>query len=135
MLVKNVTQSKSVISINVIVNANIWETSCVRKKYVWNPSTCTSKNGKYWASIITDSVITCNGIIEVKKTAPTKTALTETIPAKTTPIKATSTKTVPTNFNKKEVNYKMKNEQNMWRNQYKKSLILVFRWHNKYQKS
>ena len=37
----------------------VWEAS-----YMWNPATCSCKNGKYLASIIDDdSVITCNGII------------------------------------------------------------------------
>ena len=40
--------------------------------YIWNPATCSSKNGKYLASIIADSVITCDEIIdEETKTFPT----------------------------------------------------------------
>ena len=35
--------------------------------YVWNPATCSSKNGKYLQSIIDDSVIICDEIIEEKK--------------------------------------------------------------------
>ena len=38
--------------------------SGVQKDYIWNPSTCTCKIGKYLASIIDDSVITCNEIME-----------------------------------------------------------------------
>ena len=34
------------------------------KVYVWNPSTCNCKNGKYLASIMDDSAITCDEIIE-----------------------------------------------------------------------
>ena len=34
------------------------------KDYVWNPVTWSSENGKYLASIIDDSVITCNEITE-----------------------------------------------------------------------
>ena len=34
------------------------------KEYIWNPSTCICKNGKYLASIMDDSVITCDEIIE-----------------------------------------------------------------------
>ena len=33
------------------------------KYYIWNPATC-SENGKYLASIMDDSVITCDEIIE-----------------------------------------------------------------------
>ena len=40
----------------------------IKKDYIWHPPTCTCENGKYLASIIDDSVITCNEI-----TAPTKT--------------------------------------------------------------
>ena len=34
----------------------------------WNPSTCTCENGKYFESFTVNSVITCDGIIEVTKT-------------------------------------------------------------------
>ena len=34
------------------------------KDYVWNPSTCSCENGKYLASIMDDSAITCNEVIE-----------------------------------------------------------------------
>ena len=34
------------------------------KDYVWNPSTCNCENGKYLASIMDDSVIICDGVIE-----------------------------------------------------------------------
>ena len=34
------------------------------KDYIWNPATCSSKNGKYLASTIDDSVITCDEIIK-----------------------------------------------------------------------
>ena len=30
----------------------------IKRDYIWNPSTCNCKNGKYLASIINDSVIT-----------------------------------------------------------------------------
>ena len=33
------------------------------KDYIWNPATCNCKNGKYLASIIDNSVITCDKII------------------------------------------------------------------------
>ena len=34
------------------------------KGYFWNPATCNCENGKYLASIMDDSTITCDGIIE-----------------------------------------------------------------------
>ena len=37
------------------------------KDYIWNPATCSCENGKYLASIIDDSVITCDEIIEETK--------------------------------------------------------------------
>ena len=45
------------------------------KDYIWNPPTCNCENGKYLASIMDDSVITCNEVIksydEEIKTIPT----------------------------------------------------------------
>ena len=34
------------------------------KDYIWNPATRSCENGKYLASIMDDSVITCDEIIE-----------------------------------------------------------------------
>ena len=34
------------------------------KDYVWNPATCNCENGKYLASIMDDSAIICDEIIE-----------------------------------------------------------------------
>ena len=34
------------------------------RNYVWNPATCNRENGKYLASIMDDSVIVCDEIIE-----------------------------------------------------------------------
>ena len=39
------------------------------KDYIWNSATCSCKNGKYLESIIDDSVITCDEIIEKKSKA------------------------------------------------------------------
>ena len=55
-----------------------------KKDYVWNPATCNYKNGEYLASVIADSVIICDEIIDTTKTVPTKTALTTTVPKKST---------------------------------------------------
>ena len=35
-----------------------------KKPYIWNPATCSCENGKYLASIMDDSAITCDEIIE-----------------------------------------------------------------------
>ena len=35
------------------------------KDYIWNPATCSSKNDKYLGSIIDNSVIACDRIIDV----------------------------------------------------------------------
>ena len=37
----------------------------VKKDYVWNPATCNCENGKYLASIMYDSAIMCDKIIEL----------------------------------------------------------------------
>ena len=54
------------------------------KDYIWNPTTCSCENGKYLASIIDDSVITCDEIIE-------------------------ETNSIPTNFDEKKLTCKIKN--------------------------
>ena len=38
-----------------------------KKDYIWNPATCSCKNSKHLASIIVDSVITCDETIEEKR--------------------------------------------------------------------
>ena len=65
------------------------KTSFVKKDYIWNPATCSCKNGKYLASIIDNSVITCNEVINTTKTF--------------------ATKTIPTDSKEKKVNCKTKN--------------------------
>ena len=35
------------------------------KDNIWNPATCSCQHGKYLASIIDDSAITCDEIIDV----------------------------------------------------------------------
>ena len=39
-----------------------------KKNYIWNPTTCSCENGKYLASIIDNSVITCDEIIDAEAT-------------------------------------------------------------------
>ena len=40
------------------------------KKYIWNPAICNCKNRKYLASIIDNSVIMCDEIMEETKIIP-----------------------------------------------------------------
>ena len=40
---------------------------------IWNPATCSCENGKYVESIIDNSVVMCDGIMEETKTIPIKT--------------------------------------------------------------
>ena len=42
-----------------------------KKYYIWNPAICSCKNGKYLASVIDDSGIACDEIIDTTKTLPT----------------------------------------------------------------
>ena len=65
-------------------NNNKWQCECKNPKghrvckkknndnNIWNPATCSCKNGKYTRNIIHDSVITCDKIVEETKTIPTK---------------------------------------------------------------
>ena len=41
------------------------------KDYIWNADACICENDKYVASIIYNSVIACDEIIEETKTVPT----------------------------------------------------------------
>ena len=59
-------QIKSEITINVDAKHHIY-----KKAYIWNPAACSCENGKYLASIINDSVITCDEIMKETKTVPT----------------------------------------------------------------
>ena len=66
-------QIKSGMKNCVDVSANIRKNIFVCEKiYIWNLSTCTCENGKYLESIIGDSEITCDEIIEATKTIRTK---------------------------------------------------------------
>ena len=58
------------------------------KHYIWNPSTCSYKNGKYLASFMDDSTITSDEVIESYNE---------------------ETKTIPTNFNEKNITCKIQN--------------------------
>ena len=52
------------------------------KIYIWNPTTCRFKNGKYVGSIADNLVITCDETIEETEIASTKSTATKTAPAK-----------------------------------------------------
>ena len=54
---KNVIQINSGIVINIDVN--IKNVMYMKKDYIWNPAICSCENGKYLASIMNDSSITC----------------------------------------------------------------------------
>ena len=47
-------------------------THVCEKDYIWNPTTCSGENEKYLASIMDDSAITCDEVIESynKETIP-----------------------------------------------------------------
>ena len=46
---------------------NVLQIKCKKhiceEDYIWNPSTCSCENGKYLVSIIDDSAITCDEIM------------------------------------------------------------------------
>ena len=46
-----------------MINVDVKKHQIFEKYYVWNPSVCSCKNGKYLPSIINDSVIACDEII------------------------------------------------------------------------
>ena len=58
---QNVRQINSGITINV--NVSVKHHIC-EKYYAWNPAACNCENGKYLASIIDDSAIICDEVIE-----------------------------------------------------------------------
>ena len=68
------------------------------KDHIWNPSACSCKNGKYLASIIDVSLITCDKIIDADVEAESNDE------AKSN---NEETKTVSTNFNEKNITCKM----------------------------
>ena len=80
LMVENVVQIKSGITINAGASVKIWKKHhpCV-KYYIWNPAICSCKTGKYLASIIDNSIITCGEIIYTTKNVPTKSVLEKSI--------------------------------------------------------
>ena len=51
-----------------------------KKDYICNPARCSCKNGIYLASIIDNSKITCDEIIDTTKTVSVKTVPTTAVP-------------------------------------------------------
>ena len=68
---------KNEIQINVGWNKDQYRCEC--KKHIWNPSTCSSKNGQYLASIMDDSAITCDEIIDADAEAKSNDEEAKTI--------------------------------------------------------
>ena len=65
LMVENLIQSKSGITININVGVKIRKNIiCVKKDCIWNPPTCSYKNNEYLPSVVDHSVITCEKIIE-----------------------------------------------------------------------
>ena len=69
LMVENIAQIKSGITINVNMTVRTWK----------NPATCTCDSSEYLASITDNSGITCDQIIEETKTTPTKAIPTKTV--------------------------------------------------------
>ena len=90
MQMRIVTQIKSGITINVDVGEKIRKSIMRAKKIIF--ATCNYERSKYLASIIDDSLITCDKIIDA--------VLSETVQTK-----SKSTKTVSTYFTRLFINY------------------------------
>ena len=74
-MVENITKVKSGIMPNVDVSVkNICEKDCI-----WNPATCSCKNGTYLPSITDDSVIAFDEIIDADAKAKSDDKETKTI--------------------------------------------------------
>ena len=72
-MVENVIQVKMGIKKSIDVAAKIQENIMSKKNYICNRSTCTCENGKYLGSIIDDSVIMCDKIINAVQSGSRKT--------------------------------------------------------------
>ena len=59
--VPNKTEDLNLSVFSMVTGIN--ESKC-QKDYVWNPATCSCENGKYLASVMDGSAITCDEIIE-----------------------------------------------------------------------
>ena len=70
LVVENVIGIKNGIMINV--NVSLKKHNTCEKGYIWNHTTCSSKNGKYLANVMDDSVIKCGEVTEVVVSHTTK---------------------------------------------------------------
>ena len=61
LMEQNVSQINGGISIKV--NVSVTKIHICDKEYVWNPSTCICENEKYLESIMGDSAILCDDVI------------------------------------------------------------------------
>ena len=79
-MIENVTQNKSGAKTNFGASVkNPTERHVCKKGYIWNPRSCTCKNGEYVENIIDESAVICDEVIETTKTVPTKTFATKTV--------------------------------------------------------
>ena len=68
---EHIIQIKS--GITITVDLSVKKHHICEQVYIWNPATCSCKNGEYLAGIIeNDSVITCDEIITETKTISIK---------------------------------------------------------------
>ena len=68
---EHIIQIKS--GITITVDLIVKKHHICEQVYIWNPATCSCKNGEYLAGIIeNDSVITCDEIITETKTISIK---------------------------------------------------------------
>ena len=72
-MVENFIQVKMGIKKSIDVAAKIQENIMCKKNYICNWSTCIYENGKYLGSIIDDSVIMCDKIINAVQSGSRKT--------------------------------------------------------------
>ena len=72
----------------ITINVDVSVKNVIQKRLCLEPATCNCENGKYLASIINDSVISCHKGIEPYNK---------------------KTKTIPTNFHKEKTTCKMQN--------------------------
>ena len=49
----------------------------MQKNYIWNPGSCSCENGENLGSIIDDSVVRCNEMMNVTKSVLPKTVQTK----------------------------------------------------------
>ena len=84
----NVTLMIDKYNLNQKWNKHRWESKNLKdhhvceNNYIWDPATCSFENDKHLKSIIDNSVIMCDEIIEKTKNTSIKTILTKSISMK-----------------------------------------------------